>query len=261
MGSPGRNLNIPEHLRAWHEAGLHYVLKSPVADTEQAGPTAAVNAPASRSDTAAESPAGNPAHAAESARMPAPSQDSPTQSASRPAADAGAGTAKQGPAGDDPPEVSSPAQSDDYTAWAEPWRSLWLKTPHDPKIVWTYYDLGAHMGGRPDPEIGKLLQSLIYYFRWPKGTIAFWPMNELAGDDCVPNVDMFWRGVDKLATKHVAIFGPDVLPLVAPDAPAHATGVRVGEVTLYTLPTLAELQPMLPHERLIALQIVKQLSF
>ena len=206
MGSPGRNLNIPEHLRAWHEAGLHYVLKSPVADTEQAGPTAPLDAPVSRSDSATESSAATPAHAAESSRMPAAPQESTIPGASRSAADAGERMVPQGASGDDSPEISSPAQSDDYTAWAEPWRSLWLKTPHDPKIVWTYYDLGAHMGGRPDPEIGKLLQSLIYYFRWPKGTIAFWPMSELAGDDCVPNVDMFWRGVDKLGTRHVAIF-------------------------------------------------------
>jgi hypothetical protein len=150
-------------------------------------------------------------------------------------------------------------RGDDHAGWPEPWHSLWRKTPHEPKIVWTYPELGAHMGGRPDKAVAKLLQSIIYYFRWPKGTIAFWPMSELCDDQLQFNPGMFWRGVDLLHCRHVALFDPQAFVHLAPDAPQGRSTVKIGRTHVHLLPSLAELEPMLPHERLIALDVLKQL--
>lgn len=251
MGSPGRNLSVPEHLRAWHEAGLHYVLqpgRSVPARDDSSDSSSHVSTPKQSSVSPT-------VKSAQNTHMVSPRESS-----------TGGGKHAAFRAGDTLSEElcverQSNSSQEDYTQWVEPWRSIWLKTPHEPRIVWTYRALGEHMGGKPDSDIGKLLQSIIYYFRWPKGTIAFWPMTELVSGELVSNSDMFWRGVDQLKVAHIACFGPDVLPVVAPDAPRQVHKVRVGDVFLHQLPTLAELAPMLPHERLIALQSLKLLAF
>lgn len=256
MGSPGRNLNIPEQLRAWHEAGLHYVLRTAVAADSAENTSQTIH-----NDQAAINTDNGPAVHPDSAFVSKAEAGSSSAPHGRPEVPASAADQLSC----DSQQISSPETpptgAGDYRNWPEPWCSLWLKTPHDPKIIWTYFDLGLHMGGRPDPEVGRLLQSLIYYFRWPKGTIAFWPMSERTGDQCRPNPEMFWQGHDLLGVRHVAVFGSGVLSVIAPDAPSHANVVRVGDTTIYRLPSLAKLAPMLPHERLIALQSVKQLPF
>lgn len=117
------------------------------------------------------------------------------------------------------------------------------------------------MAGQPDKAIAQLLQSIIYYFRWPKGTIAFWPMTELVDEQLQPNRDMFWRGVDLLGCGHVALFGRDAVSHLVSDGTFATDVVKVGGTQVHLLPTLAELEPMLPHERLIALDSLKQLPF
>ncbi|MEF2146494.1 MAG: hypothetical protein V3573_13700 [Desulfovibrionaceae bacterium] len=153
------------------------------------------------------------------------------------------------------------AASADYRQWDEPWRSLWLKTPHEPRIVWTYYELGAHMGGKPDPLCRDLLQTLMLYFRWPKGTIAFWPATELRAENVVPRPDMFWQGVTMLGATQLALFGRDVCTLLLPDAPEGRTPIKFSTGLVHVCPSLARLRGMLPHERLLALQALKDLPF
>lgn len=292
MGSPGRNLNIPEPLRAWHAAGLHYLLRDPAASSgvvssgavvEVSGTTPATTGTArpSRPTPKAQSSDDHSAEPAPSSRGIASAHDSAhaaygndSLQGDRAEERAAAGVAgnlaqslepvsapESDVAAHRPAEQSEQVAADDYRTWPEPWRSFWLKTPHDSRIVWTYFELGAHMGGKPDAEAAKLLQSLIYYFRWPKGTIAFWPMSELRGQDPAANAEMFWRGLDLLGVRDVAVFGSGVLSVVAPDAPAHAQVIKVENVTFHRLPALAALAPMLPHERLIALDGLKKLQF
>ncbi|SKA91022.1 hypothetical protein SAMN02745704_02282 [Paucidesulfovibrio gracilis DSM 16080] len=251
MGSPGRNLNVPEHLRGWYEAGVHhFFLPGRSCEAGQAAPDAAsIRAGSAPTQTAARSmpPCSVPARS--NNQQPSSSPSSPGQAAT-PQNDA-----------QETAQRASKVADDSHTTWPELWQKLWLRTPHDPKIVWTYYDLGAHMAGQPDKAIAQLLQSIIYYFRWPKGTIAFWPMTELVDEQLQPNRDMFWRGVDLLGCGHVALFGRDAVSHLVSDGTFATDVVKVGGTQVHLLPTLAELEPMLPHERLIALDSLKQLPF
>jgi hypothetical protein len=57
----------------------------------------------------------------------------------------------------------------------------------------------------------------------------------------------------------VALFDPQAFVHLAPDAPQGRSTVKIGRTHVHLLPSLAELEPMLPHERLIALDVLKQL--
>jgi len=102
-----------------------------------------------------------------------------------------------------------------------PWDRVWEK--YEPvlarqgKTMWTYWDLGYDLGGRPDPRRRKLLKTVMDQLNWPKGSIAFWPMAYLQGDELLPNPDFFWRGVRKAGARGVVCLGGRAFGELFPD--------------------------------------------
>lgn len=92
--------------------------------------------------------------------------------------------------------------------------------PKTARIVWTYFDLGLDMGGRPDAQRRELLKRLQAYLAWPSGTIAFVPMSELAiqSDELVARPDMFWQIVHGLDIRTIACFGQRAFRAICPRA-------------------------------------------
>ena len=91
--------------------------------------------------------------------------------------------------------------------WDRVWEKYRPKLARRGKTMWTYWDLGYDLGGRPDPGRRKLLKALMDALGWPKGSIAFWPVAYLEDEDLFPNPDLFWRGVREARSRVVICLG------------------------------------------------------
>ncbi len=92
-----------------------------------------------------------------------------------------------------------------------PWERIWERyesvLPRRGRTVWTYWDLGYDLGGRPDPRRSELFHTIRDALKWPRGSIAFWPMAYLRNDELFPNPDFFWRGVREASARGVVCLG------------------------------------------------------
>lgn len=60
--------------------------------------------------------------------------------------------------------------------WPPGWKALLENTPKNPRILWTYEELGHDLGGKPNPNHRKMLQQLLSDMVLSKGSHAFWPL-------------------------------------------------------------------------------------
>lgn len=187
MGYSSDRLNIPEHLRAWHCAGLEYILPS-----------------VSHETSGAES------------------------------------------------------QRPEKVKFSDEWESVLSKSPQSPKVVWTYSELGFDLCGQADPQRGKLLRSLIAHLRWPKGSSGFVPVGLPDGGAIVPDARSAWAAIHRLGAHTVVSLGTEAVDIFCPDHAGRGY-VSVGDVSILVLPSLSDLGPMLPHERLIHLDRLSEI--
>jgi len=135
----------------------------------------------------------------------------------------------------------------------EPWNSFLAKTPQNPSVIWTYMELGLDLGGQSDPKRSGVLKNLIAHLKWPKGTTAFWPVAALADGALQPDNRMFWKGWEQLKTPYIVCFGQEALRVILPDAQPGNTTYLLEHVTIFVLPSIVQLIPMLPHEQQMAI--------
>ncbi|MDY7002319.1 MAG: hypothetical protein SVS15_11145 [Thermodesulfobacteriota bacterium] len=126
-----------------------------------------------------------------------------------------------------------------------PWDRIWER--YEPTLaqssttVWTYWDLGYDLGGRPNPDRRKLLKSVMDALNWPKGSIAFWPMAYLEGDELFPNPDFFWRGVRGAKARGVVCLGGRAFGELFPDEDFSRQTFTHKGVRILALPGPAEI--------------------
>lgn len=128
-------------------------------------------------------------------------------------------------------------------SWAGPWQGYRRKLAVPSRTVWTYADLGRDLGATPDPARRELFRRIIHFLKWPKGSVAFWPVAAEAGDGLVPDPGRFWQGVAECRAGVVVVFGRRALEMLFPEetfAPRifHARGL-----SMVVLPGPSDLLP------------------
>lgn len=237
MGSLSADLNLPESLRVWYQAGVHmvyapgFVPAQPAVATPHAAPANA-----------------QPAQARPRQAVPQPK--APVQP-SQPGTPATAHSSPEAHA-----EKSS-VQKPDLPA---PWDGYWNKVAPGSKVIITYMDLGKDLGGAAEPKRGRLFRSLLSHLRWPKGTASFWPMSALSPEGLTPNSELFWAGVKALGIRTVACFGDDALSVIMPGSTPGKEAYVFENQTVLSLPHPDTLIPMLPHEQHEQLNSLFELS-
>lgn len=89
------------------------------------------------------------------------------------------------------------------------WSALLAKTPKRPRCVWTYFDLGADLGGQPHSGRSALWRNLIARLRLPRGSIAFWPYTALTQGSLAVSFGPFLSGMKTLQAGSLLVFGAD----------------------------------------------------
>ncbi|MBI9078817.1 MAG: hypothetical protein JEY79_03640 [Pseudodesulfovibrio sp.] len=216
MGSPSARLNTPEKLRPWLESGLQYVFNPGQTHVAQQ-PSGTVQMTSGPGLVQSEqAPVQSPQPVSQARTQPDSSQSS-----------AGSG----------------------HPAFPEPWAKFLGRVPAAPKVVWTYMELGLDLGGQADPKRGAVLRNIINHLKWPKGTTAFWPVAALSDGALQPHSQMFWKGWELWHTPYIACFGEEALQIIYPEAEPGNTTYLLEHVTIFVLPPLSKLIPMLPHEQ------------
>ncbi len=251
MGSPSARLKTPEKLRPWLESGLEFVLNP--GGAEQAVAQAPVQAQGIPQQQAAQvqqhvqsvAPIQQPAAAPQSNAQPqavAPQQAVPANQAAQPVQQSQSQPQQQAA-----PSAASTAN------FPQPWATFLAKVPPQPKVLWTYMELGLDLAGQADPKRGAVLRNLLaHHLKWPPGTTAFWPVAALQNNALQPDRNMFWRGWDLWKTPYIACFGEEALKIMHPAAEPGGTTYLLENVTIFVLPPLAKLISMLPHEQQIS---------
>lgn len=63
--------------------------------------------------------------------------------------------------------------------WPAYWQTLLKKTPPRPSLVWSYPSLSRDLGGDADAAHRDFLRRLLGDMALPKGSHAFWPLNQI----------------------------------------------------------------------------------
>lgn len=87
------------------------------------------------------------------------------------------------------------------------------------RTVWTYYELGLDLGGRPDDDRRALFKRIIESVKWPAKSIAFWPLAFLEGEELTPDVEFFLLGVEEIGAGTIFSFGKKSFEVLFPDKP------------------------------------------
>ncbi|WP_319470046.1 hypothetical protein [uncultured Pseudodesulfovibrio sp.] len=261
MGTPSSRLKTAESLRPWVESGLEYVLnpggaqavEQPVTPPVQQNvqqnsqPPVQQHAPAPQQyqQAAPQSPRQAPQQMRQPVQQQQPPQQVPPQGQQQ------VRQPMQQPVAAPPRQVHFP----------EPWAGFFAKVKAtEPKVMWTYMELGLDLGGQSDRKRSGVLRNLISHLRWPPGTTAFWPVAALNNGALEPNPGMFWKGWEHWKTPHIACFGDEALRVILPDAPSGVTTHFLQDTVVYCLPPLSQLMTMLPHEQQIAIDILAALK-
>jgi hypothetical protein len=206
MGSRFDALGLPEDLRQWQALGLQQVLGSAPAEP------AAVRAAPSECPSAAE-----------------PEPEYPVQPrASKPRA-----------AKTPPPETDvAPAATG---SWPAPWDAFLQKVCVPSRTVWTYWELAADLSGQADPGRRQLWANMVKALGWPRGSLAFWPLAELAGGATLARADLFWRGVREIGAAKILCFGRRAFMTLFPDRVFRYATIRHKSLEIVVLPEPGQL--------------------
>lgn len=92
---------------------------------------------------------------------------------------------------------------------SDSWSALLAKTPRNALCAWTYFDLGADLGGQANPERSALWRDLVSRLGLPRGSIAFWPYTHLQDGRTMASLGDFLVGLKTLKAKSLVVFGED----------------------------------------------------
>lgn len=209
MGRFESALNVSEQLRPWYESGLEHLLV-PGSDRW------------ARPFTQARSP--------RQAQTKVPPSRPKRFASTRQAA-----------------QHQSPAQEEERQKGPNPlsslWTDYWNKAAKNPKVIFTYYELGQDLSGGADPQRRVFLKKFLTRLSWPAGTTTFWPVGAFHDNIIHVDADLFWRGAVKLMAGYLACFGQRALDVVCPGASIGQV-VMKNDILVYALPDLADLIAM-----------------
>ena len=212
MGLDLWSLDLNESLRSWGANGLSHILcKDPV--------------PA-RSQTAPATPSGQKVRP-KPVRTPPPRTLPPPRTVPHP-----------GPAqghAESSPEIPAPVQA------------LLNRTAIPSFTLWTYWEFGPDIQGTPDPGRQRLwrdmLKALHDRLRWPKGSIAFWPISTLRDGRVEADLDLFMYGVRRIMPVYVFCFGKQGFQTLFPGREYSAGRFTRGPLSIQVLPGPEEMLP------------------
>lgn len=121
--------------------------------------------------------------------------------------------------------------------WPEPWLALAKSLCRPARTVWTYPELGLDLGGQADPDRRRRLTELIRRLAWPKGSITYWPHAVWSGQDMVPDLAIFWQGLERIKPDLLVLFGQDMAKLIG----RPPTRTVLTDLPILVLPGLADL--------------------
>jgi hypothetical protein len=87
------------------------------------------------------------------------------------------------------------------------------------RTVWTYYELGLDLGGKPNDERRNLFRRIIEHIRWPAQSIAFWPLAFVDEGKLVPDRAFFQHGLEAIGAGVIFCFGKEAQHILLPDEP------------------------------------------
>ncbi len=156
-------------------------------------------------------------------------------------------------------EDCSPKHEPETISPPEPWKSILGTAPKPCHTVWTYFDLGSDMGGRPDPSRRDLCSAIISNLKWPKGTILFIPFTIVSPDGIAPRIDVFWKCVNSISPNYLVVFGRRALFSLLPKAPLrYGFFPHEGRKVLF-LPGMSDMLPDNREKKRITWEYLKQI--
>jgi hypothetical protein len=155
----------------------------------------------------------------------------------------------------DKPLVEAKAESD----WTEPWSTQIRRIQRLRPSVWTYFELGCDLCGRPDPLRRTLWASIIDGLGGPKGSVFFWPLSHLHGETLMPRPDLFWKGIPQINPSRIVIFGEQALRELLPDVQPTFGMIRTLDRPCLYLPGPGDMLPDNRQAKQIVWEFLKSL--
>lgn len=82
------------------------------------------------------------------------------------------------------------------------------KIPATASTLWTYYELGDDLGGKPDPERRTALANCLSQTQLPKGTVCFLPFTHRSESENLQiHPGFFWSALAKTTIRSIVFFG------------------------------------------------------
>ena len=228
MGSPSARLDTDERNRPWLESGLEFLLQPGWSSVDQTAGQRSKQAETTNQNLSTPD------------RIPPPRREDPRNATPAP-----------------PQPVTSPNRPGGM--FPEPWAGFLKSVPPQPKIVWTYMELGLDLGGQPDATRRATLHNIIRFLAWPKGSTAFWPVAALNNSGLQVDTVMFWQGWELWQTPYIVCFGQEALTALKPDVVPNSTPIFLERTAIHALPSLEELSRLLPHDLHLALEPIVKL--
>ncbi|MFW5489413.1 MAG: hypothetical protein ACNI3A_13515 [Desulfovibrio sp.] len=227
MGFRFGALNLPDHLRHWHDLGLRTIYSEiPVAE---------------RMASACSAPASAPQGVRPTPEQP---RQAPQRPVKRPSSAPERKVLQQAhrttPKPDLLPEVPSVVTSG-KVEWVEPWTTYLQRVPQPCETIWTYWELGGDLSFEPHQGRRNIFARLIQKLAWPKGSVGFFPVNEARNNKLLAKGGMFWAGAKKVQAKYVLSFGRRSLMTICPDRTFRYGSATLGGVRLFILPEMDDL--------------------
>ena len=207
------SLDLDETLRPWRTNGISHILcKDPVSVT--ANRRVSPSTPAARQVRKAQAP--------QRAVTTPPAKQAPTA----------------------PPAAAPVVASSEIPA---PFQALLNRTAIPSFTLWTYWEFGSDIQGEPDPGRQRLwrdmLKALHDRLRWPRGSIAFWPMSTIRDGRIVADLDLFMYGVRRIMPVYVFCFGKQAFQSFFPGREYSVGRYTRGTLSIQVLPGPEEMLP------------------
>lgn len=110
--------------------------------------------------------------------------------------------------------------------------------------LWLYKEYFLDLVDKGDQSRKELILKIMNHLKWPKGTIAFWPLFWLLQEEFLCHFDFFEYGFNKIKPTYIFCFGEECFKKLFPqESFAHNQAMEYKGSLVIALPDFKELLP------------------
>ena len=126
--------------------------------------------------------------------------------------------------------------------------SIFLKYRRPAYCVWSYFNLPRDIQKGFTNSRCDLVNNIINNLQWNRQTYTFWPMSSLKEGVIIPDIDLFFKGINVIKPVYIFIFGSGAFQSLFTDR-----DYTYGQHTLngYRVISLPDFDSLLPDNRFL----------